>query len=185
MNPVNAPRVQTSRHRGSTGRPIAAGAKARRTCGCAALVALALLAGTAARAAAPAVWPQWAVAVLPSGAEFSLEVAADAASREKGYMFRDRVGEREGMIFVFEEPDRHAFWMKNCRVSLDILWLDAAFRVVDIAHDRKPCPERGECPSVQPLEPARYVLEFAGGTAKREKLKRGDAVVVLAERPSR
>ncbi len=129
--------------------------------------------------------PQWAVAVLPSGHEYSLEVAADDASRERGYMFRDRIGEREGMIFVFESMQRHSFWMKNCRVALDIVWLDAAFRVVDIARDRPPCPQQGECPSVLPTQPARYVVEFAAGTTRREGLARGNAVVVLAEPPLR
>ncbi len=130
-----------------------------------------------------AVAPRWAVAVLPSGAEFTLEIAADPASRARGYMEREKVGPREGMLFVFDEPARHAFWMKNCRVSLDIVWLDAKRRVVDVARDRPPCPEDGPCPEVTPLEPASYVLEFAAGTAQRERLERGDKVVILAEPP--
>jgi hypothetical protein len=185
MNAVERPRVQTVRHRGSIDALAASGAKARRSSTRALPLAIALILTATARASAPPAWPAWAVAVLPSGAEFSLEVAADPASRERGYMFRERVGEREGMIFVFDQPDRHSFWMKNCRVSLDIVWLDSAFRIVDIAHDRKPCPERGDCPSVQPAAPARYALEFAGGTAKREGLERGDAIAVIAERSPR
>ncbi len=132
-------------------------------------------------AALAAVVPRWAVAVLPSGTEFTLEIAADPASRARGYMEREKVGPREGMLFIFEEPARHAFWMKDCRVSLDIVWLDAALRVVDIARDRPPCPEDGPCPEVTPLEPASYVLEFAAGTTHREGLKRGDKVVILSE----
>jgi uncharacterized membrane protein (UPF0127 family) len=127
--------------------------------------------------------PRSAVAVLPSGAEFMLEIAADGAARSRGYMGREKVGPREGMLFIFEEADRHPFWMKNCRVSLDIIWLDATFRVVDIAPNRPPCPEVGECPEVAPVEPAAYVLEVAGGTTLREGLKRGDRIVVLEEPP--
>ena len=95
-----------------------------------ALAAGTMLLATVVTAGAP---PRWATAVLPSGHEFSLEIAADAASRERGYMFRDRVGPRDGMLFLFESTDRWPFWMKNCRVSLDILWLDDAFRVVWVA----------------------------------------------------
>jgi uncharacterized membrane protein (UPF0127 family) len=127
--------------------------------------------------------PRWAVAVLPSGAEFTLEIASDPAARARGYMGREAVGSHEGMLFVFEEAGRHAFWMKDCRVRLDIVWLDATLRVVDVARDRPPCPGGGECPEVVPLEAAKYVLEFAGGTARREGLKTGDRVVVLAEPP--
>ena len=125
--------------------------------------------------------PRWAVAVMPGGEEFSLEVAADDASRQRGFMFRENVGSREGMIFVFDSLERHPFWMKNCRVHLDILWLDPLFRIVEIAHNVGPCPEEGECPSVEPKEPARFVLELAGGTAKRLALKRNDPIVILSE----
>jgi uncharacterized membrane protein (UPF0127 family) len=141
-------------------------------------VCLALLAAAPVPAAAPAV-PEWAVAVLPGGAEFMLEVARDDASRARGYMFRETVGPREGMLFVFDETGRHSFWMKNCKVPLDILWLDAEHRVVHIADSLPPCPAEGECPDVVPPVPARYVLEFAAGTARAQHLKTGDAVVVL------
>jgi hypothetical protein len=125
--------------------------------------------------------PRSAVAVLPSGAEFMLEIAADPVARARGYMGREKVGPREGMLFLFEQADRHGFWMKDCRVRLDIIWLDAAFRVVDIAASQRPCPEEGDCPDVVPVEAAAYVLEVAGGTARREGLKRGDRIVVLSE----
>ena len=129
--------------------------------------------------------PRWAVAVLPSGHEFALEVAADDVSRARGYMGRDVVGSREGMLFVFEMDDRHSFWMKDCKVALDMVWLDANERVVWIEADRKPCPATGDCPSILPPSPARYVVEFAAGTAKAERLKPGDAVVVLSSPPLR
>ena len=139
--------------------------------------------GAALLAALPAATPSgtagWAVAVLPSGHEFSLEIAADPASRERGYMGRERVGAREGMLFVFDDDATHPFWMKNCKVALDMVWLDRSRRVVWIASDRKPCPETGECPSVVPEAPARYVLEFAAGTVAAERLREGDDVVIL------
>jgi uncharacterized membrane protein (UPF0127 family) len=125
--------------------------------------------------------PQWAVAIFPSGAEFSLEIAADPESRALGYMFRDKISAGEGMLFVFDAPGSYTFWMKNCRVPLDIIWLDESFRVVDIAHDRQPCPPEAECPGLGPMRAARYVIEVAGGTAKREGLERGDRLTVLAE----
>ncbi len=125
--------------------------------------------------------PEWAVAVFPSGAEFGLEIAADAESRRRGYMFREHVGAAEGMLFLFETSVRHGIWMKNCRVPLDIIWLDEGLRVVDIAADSQPCPAQGECLARQPIAAARYVLEVAGGTARREGLERGDVIVVLSE----
>ena len=142
-------------------------------------VAIAFLAACAVAAA-----PGWKVAVFPSGAEFTLELAADDATRARGYMFRDRVGPHEGMLFLFDEPDHHSIWMKNCRVSLDIIWLDASFRVVEIAHELQPCPAHGPCPASFPMRSANFVLEVAGGTARREGLRAGD-VLVLLEEPGR
>lgn len=125
--------------------------------------------------------PEWAVAVFPSGAEFTLEIAADDATRRRGYMFRERVGPAEGMLFIFDTSARHGIWMRNCKVPLDIVWLDESLRVVDIHADFQPCPAEGECPARQPIGLARYVLEVAGGTTEREGLQRGDSLVVLSE----
>src|SRR5262249_34044040 len=140
------------------------------------------LALAAAASAAP---PQWAVAVLPSGHEFSLEVAADDASRARGYMGRERVGPRDGMIFIFDDDARHSFWMKDCNTSLDMVWLDQGLRVVWVASRQPPCPDVGECPSIVPPSPARYVIEFAPGTAQEEGLRPGVSVVVISEPPLR
>lgn len=128
--------------------------------------------------------PEPPAAVWPSGAEFRLEIADDPESRRKGYMFREHVGPYEGMLFIFEGPDRHpAIWMKNCKVSLDIIWLDESRRVVEIAHEQQPCPAEGPCPNVFPMRAARYVLEVAGGVARREGLRRGDVVELHLEEP--
>jgi uncharacterized membrane protein (UPF0127 family) len=133
----------------------------------------------------PSPAPRWAVAVLPSGHEFSLEVAADDASRARGYMGRERIDPREGMIFLFDDDAPHAYWMKDCKTSLDMIWLDARLRVVWIAAHQAPCPPEGPCPSVAPSSPSRYVLEFAAGTAEAEKLKPGTPIVILSQPPLR
>ncbi len=121
------------------------------------------------------------MAVFPSGAQFHLEIAANEESRRIGYMFRERVGPQEGMLFLFDEAERHPFWMKNCKVNLDIIWIDAHQRVAEIAHDQPPCPGDGPCPNVFPMRVASYVLEVAGGTARRERLALGDRVMLHLE----
>jgi hypothetical protein len=126
----------------------------------------------------------WHTAVFPSGAAFALEVAADPVARSRGYMHRAHVGTGEGMLFVFEEAGAHGFWMKNCRVALDIIWLDDELRVVEIAENLAPCPPTGRCPQIAPMRAARYVLEVAAGTSQREGLRLGDSVVLLAGTPS-
>ena len=142
---------------------------------------IALLALAAALTPSTAQPPEWAVAIFPSGTEFSLEIAAEPGKRALGYMFREHVGSNEGMLFIFETAERHGIWMKNCKVALDIIWLDEQLQVVEIARNRQPCPEQGECLSVAPFRPARFVLEVAGGVTAKERLEPGDTVVVLSE----
>jgi uncharacterized membrane protein (UPF0127 family) len=125
--------------------------------------------------------PDWAVAVFPSGREFSLEIAADPESRRLGYMYREHVGPGDGMLFLFESTDHHGIWMKNCKVALDIVWLDAQWRVVEIVHDLPPCPAEGDCVPVRPMRVARYVLEVAAGVAAEAGLSVGDHVEILSE----
>jgi len=142
-------------------------------------LAVALFATSNARAAK--VVPEWAVAILPSGAEYRLELAVSDEERARGYMFREKIGEREGMMFFFDEPGPHGFWMKNCLVPLDIVWIDGDLRVVHIAEAAPPCPASGACPSIAPLRAATYVLEFAAGTARAQGLDVGDRVVILSD----
>lgn len=127
----------------------------------------------------------WATAVFPSGQEFRLEIARTPVERARGYMFREQVADEEGMLFLFPEDGLHEFWMKNCRVALDLIWLDADLQVVQIAAEQLPCPEEGPCPDIFPMRPARYVLEVAAGVAARHGLQVGDRVAVLSEPPLR
>jgi hypothetical protein len=125
----------------------------------------------------------WAVAVWPSGREFKLEVADDPLSRWRGYRRRANVAADEGMLFVFPREEPLSFEMRDCLVALDMIFLDSERRVVAIAHEQKPCREGEPCPPVSPMRAARYVLEVAGGTARREGLAPGDRLTILSEPP--
>jgi len=124
-----------------------------------------------------------AVGILPSGDELLLELAITDEERRVGYMHREEVGLNQGMLFLFGSTDYHGIWMKNCKVALDIVWLDRRLKVVDIAMDRQPCRAKGPCPSAYPSRPAFYVLELAAGRAAGIGLKAGDRLVVLSDPP--
>src|SRR5207249_2648940 len=95
-----------------------------------------------------------------------------------GYMFRERVPEGEGMVFLFGSLEIHPFWMKNCLTALDIIWFDEHWKVVHIATAVPPCREE-PCPSYGPMEKSQYVLEVAPGGADRLGLKHGDRVTYI------
>jgi hypothetical protein len=123
----------------------------------------------------------WATAVLPSGSEFSLEVADTPQSRWRGYRYREHVAADEGMLFIFSQEQPLSFEMRDCLVPLDMIFLDSKLLVVEIARDRQPCVEGEPCPPIVPMRSAKYVLELAGGTTTREGLQPGDRVTILSE----
>ena len=126
--------------------------------------------------------PGWAVALLPDGHEVALELAVTAEEQARGYMGRAEISDREGMLFLYAEDRRSSFWMKNCLVPLDIIWLDADGGVVEVAANRPPCPEEGPCPNVTPNGVARYVLELAAGQAAAHEVRPGRRVALLFDR---
>jgi hypothetical protein len=65
---------------------------------------------------------------------YSLDVADSDAERKKGLGDRDSLCEECGMLFVFEQPGQYAFWMKDMRFPLDIIWL-LGDEVVFVAHN--------------------------------------------------
>lgn len=116
--------------------------------------------------------------ILPSGHILDVELADTPEKRALGYMFREHVPETEGMLFFMEEPGFHSFWMRNCKVGLDIIWLDERWGVTHIEHEVPPCtaPPTGPCPGYEPLRESLYVLEMQAGMAAREGLRVGDVV---------
>ena len=109
---------------------------------------------------------------LPSGKVLQSEVMVKDEDRAMGLMFRPSLASDRGMLFVFERPDFHGIWMKNCKFPIDIVWLDEARRVVDVAVAAPPC--KGEpCAVYQPMGRASYVVEMGAGQAAREKVTRG------------
>ncbi len=109
---------------------------------------------------------------LPNGTVYAVEIPRTPEARERGMMFRASLPPRNGMLFVFDATGRHAFWMKNCLIALDLIWLDESKRIVAILPEAPPC-KADPCPIYQFDLPSRYVLEIAGGTAKREGLTVG------------
>lgn len=86
------------------------------------------------------------------------EVADSLAARMTGLMNRRAMPQYAGMLFVFEERQRHCFWMKNTLIPLSIAFIDDAGRIVNI-DDMQPQSEESHCASA----PVRYALEMNRG----------------------
>ena len=107
---------------------------------------------------------------------FLAEVAATEPEKAKGLMYRQSLAKDRCMFFVYGEEGNHAIWMKNCLIALDVAWVDAEGKVVEIAEHVPPCsPMRGDdCPTYGGTMPSRYFIEFPVGTFKHLGLKKGD-----------
>ena len=107
------------------------------------------------------------------GQRFVVEVADDEAERARGLMFRDELPAGHGMFFVHESEGPLAYWMKNTKIPLDILYFDAGRRLVSQQRDVPPCTLGDGCPPYPSDAPARYVLEVNAGQADALKLADG------------
>lgn len=113
------------------------------------------------------------LAIETAGGErrFSIEIADDDRERSAGLMFRTEMRDDHGMLFVFEQTRRLAFWMKNTPMPLDLVFIGADGRIVAILE--------GEPFSIAPIAPeapARFVLELKAGTAEKTGIADGDRV---------
>ena len=112
--------------------------------------------------------------VTASGPQkFTVELATTPAQMEQGLMFRQSLAPDSGMLFDFKTPSMASMWMKNTLIPLDMLFIDAQGRIVNIAERTVP----GSLDPVGAAAPVRAVLELNGGTAARLGIRPGDRVL--------
>ncbi|MFC5571546.1 DUF192 domain-containing protein [Lysobacter yangpyeongensis] len=118
-----------------------------------------------------------------AGHRYQVEIADDDAERARGLMFRDELARDHGMLFIHDVEEPQAYWMKNTRIPLDILYFDDARRLVSQQRDVPPCALGDGCPPYPSEAPARYVLELNAGEAARLKLENGAQLTFSADIP--
>lgn len=107
-------------------------------------------------------------------AEFKVEIADNPAERAKGLMFRQELGDNQGMLFIFPGEANHSFWMKNTFISLDLIFVNEDKKIVGIIENTRP-------ESTQPLtidKPSQYILEVNGGAVKEKGISLGDKLKI-------
>lgn len=96
------------------------------------------------------------------------EVAATDRTRMMGLMFREKMAQGDGMLFVFPGQDRVCMWMKNTILPLSVAFIDESGAILNI-EDMQPQTEDSHCSA----GPARYALEMNQGWFKTKKIGRG------------
>ena len=126
--------------------------------------------------------PSHYLLTFPDGTKVVAEIARSDAERLLGMIFKEKLPEDMGMLFIFDEPDRHRLWTKNVRFPIDLIWLNSERRVIGWEEKLMPCSQ-DPCPTYGPPQPALYALEIPTGFIARHGLKT-DAQVVF-ELPKR
>jgi uncharacterized protein len=112
-----------------------------------------------------------------AGKRFTVEVADTQEKQALGLMYRDELADDRGMVFLFPSEAPRSFWMKNCRISLDILYFDKDLKMVSSALSAPPCRTQS-CPSYPSKAPAMYVLELRAGMATELGIAVGDSLIL-------
>ncbi len=100
----------------------------------------------------------------PNGVvSFKVERALTPAQQQKGLMFRESLGEKEGMIFLFAKNRIAQMWMKNTFIPLDMIFFDDNGHVVLIHRNAQPL----DLKLISSVVPVAGVLEINAGASKK------------------
>lgn len=106
---------------------------------------------------------------------FDLEVAHKKQQQSIGLMYRTFLPLNRGMLFPFRPAQPVSFWMKNCRIALDMIFLREG-KVVAIAANVPPCAAE-PCPTYGPTALlVDQVIEVQGGRTATLGLKVGNTI---------
>ncbi|MDS3860664.1 DUF192 domain-containing protein [Thermosynechococcaceae cyanobacterium BACA0444] len=119
--------------------------------------------------------PITAQAVI-GNAVINLEVARTLPEQSKGLMYRTELAPDRGMLFPFSPPQPVSFWMKNCLIPLDMIFLRQG-QVIGITAHVPPCQEN-PCPVYPSPGPVDAVLEIGAGQAGILGVQVGDRIQI-------
>jgi len=105
-----------------------------------------------------------------------LEVAKTSEQQAIGLMYRTSLADDRGMLFEFKPARWVNFWMKNCKISLDMIFLrDGVVTAIEVS--APPCTA-DPCPTYGPDTAVDRVIELRGGRAAELGVKVGDRIAI-------
>ena len=102
---------------------------------------------------------------------FKVKVCNSKREISEGMMGKEFTG-FDGMLF-FMGNGHHSFWMKNCIIPLDIIFIDSNLIITEIHHNCEPC-DTAMCENYDGY--GKYVLEIEGGRCENENIQIGNSV---------
>ncbi len=123
--------------------------------------------------------------VVIGGETFELELAADDRTRRRGLAGRDQIDDHGGMLFVYRHAWRRSFWMKDCLVDMDVLFLDSRGRIVRVHEMKAEPPQKPDEPRrvyerrlklYGSSRPMQFAIELKAGSIDRLDLEPGPVI---------
>jgi uncharacterized membrane protein (UPF0127 family) len=114
--------------------------------------------------------------VTLNGQTFSVKVAKTDKEKQLGLSTTKKLDKNKGMLFLFDNADYYAFWMKNMKFPLDIIYISGG-KVVYVVHNA-PTPTGSSLPIYQPTQKADKVLEINSGLSNTYNIKTGTQVKI-------
>jgi len=108
--------------------------------------------------------------------KFEVEVADDMVKRSRGLSGREELGEKEGMLFVYEIAGSPGFWMKEMNFPIDIIWIKNG-KV--LGFEEKMTPESYKEKKIfYPPEKIKMILEVRAGIVEKLNIKEGEEIII-------
>ena len=113
------------------------------------------------------------VSIYNKNITFNVEVAKTIEERKSGLMYRKKLLNNEGMLFIFPREKIIQLWMKNTYIPLDVIFISENKVIVDIKKNMEKLSET----IVKSKVKSRYALEFNAGLINKLDIKIGDKVL--------
>ena len=102
-----------------------------------------------------------------------IEIADTDFDIQTGLMYRNQMETHQGMLFVFDDEKERFFYMKNTKIPLDLIYINADTSIVSFQKNAKPFDES----SLPSNGPAKYVLEVNAGLVDLWNLSEKDSII--------
>ena len=113
------------------------------------------------------------VSIYNKNITFNVEVAKTIEERRTGLMYRKKLLNNEGMLFIFPREKIIQLWMKNTYIPLDVIFISKNKVIVDIKKNMEKLSET----IVKSKVRSRYALEFNAGLINKLDIEIGDKVL--------
>jgi len=99
---------------------------------------------------------------------FRARIASNDNTRANGLSGVTEMDADQALLMAYPDEDKWGIWMKDMKISIDIVWLNSDKKVVHIV--KHASPEDSTLKTYVPKVPALYVVELPAGTVDKKMI---------------